>query len=150
MAIRSSQTTAEDAPTLSIAADRICWLVLKARELHVKDVDTSADPGSNAIDDGMAGVLEDRPDDPTGDELRGFIRALSEDEQIDLVALMWLGRDGSSLADWPGLRDEAARAHGGHARQTADYLLGEPLVSDYVEEALSMMGLSCNDDNEVR
>jgi hypothetical protein len=149
MAIRSAQTTAEDAPTLSIPTDQVCWLVFKARKLHVKDVDTSDDPASNAIDDGMTGVLEDRPDDATGAELLGFIRSLSEDEQIDLVALMWLGRDGSSLAEWPGLRAEAARAHGGHARQTAEYLMGEPLVSDYIEEAMSMMGLSCSDDDEV-
>jgi hypothetical protein len=33
-----------------------------------------------------------KPDDPVRSELIGYINALSEDEQIELVALAWLGR----------------------------------------------------------
>ena len=80
--------------------------------------------GSNATDDGMAGVLEDRGDDPVFQELKSFISDMSEDEQIDLVALAWLGRDAdNTLEDWPSLREEAARAHGGRKDGTARYLL---------------------------
>ena len=72
----------------------------------------------------MLSVLEDHKDDPVVFELRGFIGALTEDEQIDLVALAWLGRGDGSLADWEELRAEGARAHN---KRTASYLLGMPL-----------------------
>lgn len=76
------------------------------------------------------------------DEIRSLIDCLSEDEQIDLVALMWLGRDDYSANEWPSVREEAARAH--NAR-TAEYLLGTPLVADFLEEGLSKLGYSCED-----
>lgn len=144
----SSQSAIEagDAPALAIPTEKVCWLIIKAREFDVKDVAGEPDSASNASDDRMISVLEDRPDDPVEEELRSFISALSEDEQIDLVALTWLGRDdGNTLADWPALRAEAARAHSSRAGHTASYLLGEPLVSDFLEEALSMLGQSCEE-----
>ena len=80
-------------PTLSISTEKICFVVMKAREFDVKDVDTSFDDdGSNPADDAMTEVLEDRPDDPVDQELVAFIEAMSEDEQVDLVTLTWLGR----------------------------------------------------------
>jgi hypothetical protein len=33
-----------------------------------------------------------RPDDPVDQELVAFIEAMSEDEQVELVTLTWLGR----------------------------------------------------------
>jgi len=60
----------------------------------------------------MISVLENHGDDPVVEELTSFISSLSEDEQIDLVALAWLGRDDNTIEDWPALREEAARAHG--------------------------------------
>jgi hypothetical protein len=136
---------ADDGPSLSISTEKVCWIILKAREFDVKDAATVSDPGSNATDDGMIGVLEDRKDDPVEQELRSFIVTLSDDEKIDLVTLAWLGRDDNTVEDWPALRAEAARAHANHGGHTADYLLGEPLVSDFLEEALSMLGRSCED-----
>ena len=51
------------------------------------------DPGSNPSDDNDVAVLEDHEDDAVVEELTSFIDAMSEDEQIDLVALVWLGRE---------------------------------------------------------
>jgi hypothetical protein len=115
-------------PTLSISTEKICFVVMKAREFDVKDVDTSFDDdGSNPADDAMTEVLEDRPDDPVDQELVAFIEAMTEDEQVDLVALTWLGRGDGTLEDWAELRAEAARVHN---RNTASYLLGA-LLPDY-------------------
>ena len=75
-------------------------------------------------------------------EITSLINSLSEDEQIDLVALAWLGRGDYSASDWPTVREEAARAHN---QRTAEYLLGIPLVSDFLEEGLSMLGYSCEE-----
>ena len=76
-----------------------------------------------------------------------MINSLSVDEQIDLVALAWLGRDDYSAADWPAVREEAARAHN---QRTADYLLGTPLLGDFLEEGLSMLGYSCEEFESER
>ena len=130
-------------PDLSISSEKVCFVVLKAREFDVKNVDTSSDEdGSNPADDGLIEVLEDRPDDPVEQELVAFIEAMSEDEQVDLVTLAWLGRGDGTLADWADLRDEAAAAHN---NRTASYLLGMPLLPDYLEDALAEFGRSCEE-----
>ncbi|MEX0752193.1 MAG: DUF3775 domain-containing protein [Xanthobacteraceae bacterium] len=132
----------EAAPTLSISPEKVCFIVVKAREFDAKDIVTDVDEGSNPSDDAMISVLEDHLDDPVVQELRGFIGALTEDEQIDLVTLAWLGRGDGAIADWDELRAEASRAHN---KRTASYLLGMPLLPDHLEEALSQMGLSCEE-----
>jgi hypothetical protein len=129
------------APTLSISPEKVCFFVLKAREFDVKDAVADPDSGSNPSDDAMIDVLEDHPDDPTQQELRSFIDALTEDEQIDLVALTWLGRGDGTLDEWNELRAEAARLHN---KRTAAYLLGKPMLGDHLEEGLSQFGLSCD------
>jgi hypothetical protein len=130
---------AEEAAKLAIATDKVCYIIVKAREFDVKDVVADPDSGSNPSDDGMVTVLEDHPDDAVADELVAFIAALSEDEQIDLVALAWWGR-GDVSEDWEEVRAEAARAHND---RVARYLLGLPLLADYLEEGLDRFGLSC-------
>lgn len=129
-------------PTLSISTDKVCFVVIKAREFDAKDVLTDPGDSSNASDDGMVSVLEDHGDDPVAQEIAGFIHAMDVDEQIDLVALAWLGRGDGTLEEWDDLRSEAQRAHN---RRTAAYLLGIPLLPDYLEEGLSQFGLSCED-----
>ena len=134
---------ADAIPTLSISTEKICFVVVKAREFDVKDADTSSgDDGSDPADDRMVEVLEDRPDDPVDQELVAFIEPMSEDEQVDLVTLTWLGRGDGTLEEWDELRAEATRVHN---RRTASYLLGIPLLPDYLEEALAEFGRSCEE-----
>ena len=142
---RIEESSPEELPALAISPDKVCFVIIKAREFDVKDVVTEPDPGSDPSDDKMIAVLEDHDDDAVVEELTTFISSLSEDEQIDLVALAWLGRDDNTIEDWPALREEAAREHSTRTTQTANYLLGMPLVSDYLEEALSLFGQSCED-----
>jgi hypothetical protein len=145
MEARSNQTEIpadEDAATLTISPEKVCFIIIKAREFDAKDEVTEPDPGSNPSDDKDAAVLEDHSDDPVVEELRSLINSLSEDEQIDLVALTWLGRDDYCASDWLTVREEAARAHN---ERTADYLLGTPLLGDFLEEGLSLLGRSCEE-----
>src|SRR5579883_524025 len=83
----------EEEVSLSISREKICFIIVKAREFDAKDQVTEPEPGSNPSDDMDVAVLEDHEDDPVVEELTAFIDSLSEDEQIDLVALTWLGRD---------------------------------------------------------
>jgi hypothetical protein len=139
---RGGKDQEDDTTTpLTISPETVCFIIVKAREFDAKDAVTEPDPASNPTDDRDVAVLEDHADDPVVEELTWVINSLSEDEQVDLVALMWLGRDDYTRGDWPGLREEAAGAH--NRRRTATYLLGTPLLGDFLEEGLSMLGYSC-------
>lgn len=130
------------ASTLGISSEKVCYIIAKARQFEAKDVVADPDSGSNPTDDGVVSVLEDQPDDPVYDELMAFIAGLDEDEQIDLVALTWLGRGDASVEEWDDLRSEAARTRN---ERTAAYLLGLPLLPEHLQEGLSQFGRSCED-----
>ena len=129
-------------PELLISPEKVGFLIEKAREFDVKEEVSDPDSGSNGADDDMIDVLEDG-DDPVVREITGFINAMSEDEQIDLVALMRLGRGDASIEEWADLRREAAD---GRDQGTASVLLGEPLVSDYLAEGLDEFDKTWSDE----
>lgn len=131
-----------DGPELTISREKVCFLIMKAREFDAKEEVNESDPGSNPSDDKDVSVLEDQPDDPVVEEMTSLIQSLSQDEQIDLVALTWLGRDDYSAEDWMTVREEAARAYN---ERTARYLLGMPQLGDFLEEGLSLLGRSCEE-----
>ena len=93
-----------------------------------------------AREPGWADVLEDHADNPVVQEVTLFIAELDDEERADLMTLMQLGRGDGTFEDWEAMRDQAFREHGD---RTAAYLLGEPLLSDYLEEGLSQFGFSC-------
>jgi hypothetical protein len=127
-----------------ISTDKVCYLVIKTREFDIKSGAEEVEPAGSPPDSDSIEVLQDYYDDPTYQEIKTFVEDLNEDEQIDLVALMWLGRGDYTVAEWDDARDEAKRARDEHGH-TADYLLGAPLVGDYLEEALSLFGESCEE-----
>jgi hypothetical protein len=134
----------EDNPVsvLTISPEKVFFVIVKARVFDAKDEVTEPNPGSNPSDDRDIAVLEDHANDPVVEELTSFINSLSEDEQIDLVALAWLGRDDFSAEDWIEVRAEAARAHN---QRTASYLLGMPMLGDFLEEGLSLLDYHCEE-----
>jgi hypothetical protein len=130
-------------PELAISPEKVAFLIEKAREFDVKDVASDPDSGSNGADDDMIDVLEDNGSDPVVREITGFINALTEDEQIDLIALMRLGRGDGTIEEWDELRREAAEGRNSHA---AEYLLGEPMLGDLLAEGLDAFGVSWTDE----
>ena len=126
-------------PELTISAEKVGFLIEKAREFDVKEAAVDPGSGSNGADDDMIDVLEDDGTDPVAREISGFINALSEDEQVDLVALMRLGRGDGTIQEWADLRREAAR---GRTSRVASYLLGEPMLGDLLAEGLDELGIS--------
>jgi hypothetical protein len=130
-------------PELAISAEKVRFLIEKTREFDVKEGASDPDSGSNPADDNMVDVLADNSDDPVVREIAGFINAMSEDERVDLVALMRLGRGDGAIEEWDDLRREAAD---GANHRTTSYLLGEPLVSDYLAEGLDAFGRTWTDE----
>jgi hypothetical protein len=129
-------------PDLNMDRDKVCYVIVKARAFDVKDAVVESDYGGNPSDDKMLEVLEDHSDDATFQEVHDFIAGLNDEEQAVLVSLSWLGRGDGSLAEWEDLLRQAKEAHND---RTAEYLLGMPLLADYLEEGLARFGYSCED-----
>ena len=125
---------------MDIALDKVCELILRARAVDMKDGVTDPDSGSNAVDDGMAGILTESPDDSTEEEIREVIAGLNDDERNDLVAILWIGRGDFEPEDWAEALRTARERSGG---STADYLLGIPNLGDLLDEGLAALGRSC-------
>ena len=79
-------------------------------------------------------------DDPCYQELKYLIDSTDEEEQVNLVALMRLGRGGYSADEWEQALADARSNLNDH---TAKYIIGTPLVADYLEEGFSALGYSC-------
>src|SRR5438105_2331304 len=133
--------------SLNLPMDRLSFIILKAREYDVKEEGSDPDTGSNAIDDGQTDILTNKQDDPVREELLGAIRALNEDERLRLVALAWLGRGTYTKDEW---REAIDTARSEHSRRTAEYLLGLPLLGDYLEDGLAMFDEGIVDVSDTR
>lgn len=133
-----------EAPSnLGIDRETLAYIVLKARAYDELTPSDDPDDGSDAVDDGFVDALEDSSDNPVGRELRVAITDLDVDAQTSLVALMWMGR--GDYASWK----EAYRA----ARERAEaptwrYLMGEPLLGDYLEEGAEQIGVDLSAEKE--
>jgi len=134
-------------PVLNLPLDKVSFIILKAREFDVKEGDSDPQEGSNAIDDGQADILTDNGEDPVREELLGAIRGLNEEERIRLVALAWLGRGTFELDEW---KEALATARSEHSRRTAEYLIGLPLLGDYLEDGLALFDEGIVDNNDTR
>jgi hypothetical protein len=129
-------------PVLEIAPEKVAHVIIKAREFDAKvgAWDASAEDGD--ADENPSAILEDLSNDPTAAEIAGFIDALNDDEQAHLVALAWVGRGTYEAEEF----DEAVdTARNEQINSTASYLLGLPLLADYLEEGLEKLGYSAND-----
>ena len=126
---------------LDIAPEKVAHIIVLARELDSKVGAWGGEIDENDPDS----ILEVRANDPLEAELREFIADLNVDEQVSLVALMWVGRGTYEPEDW----DEAVdTARSERVNKTENYLLGVPMLSDYLEEGLEKMGISVEDAEE--
>lgn len=135
-----------DNPALAIATDKVAFIILKARAYDAKETLTDEESGSNPTDDGDTDTLEDAPGDLTQQELADAISALNEEEQINLVALAWVGRGTYDISEWNTAIETARSEHNG---RIAQYLLGLPLLGDYLEEGLEQFGETISDDDAI-
>lgn len=130
-----------DNDALTILQEKVFrFVVINAKEYGGKNAVSVVDSGSNSSDDKSIRYFREQKGDAVEEELTSFINSLSEDEEIDRVALAWPGRDAYSANDWLMVREETARAHN---HRTAEYLSGLALVGDFQEEGLPMAGRSC-------
>lgn len=127
---------------LEINPETVCALINMAREFHAKEQVVIPEEPANPSGDWAIQVLADHADDLTLQEFRAGIEDLEPDQQASLVALMWLGRGDYSDSEW---EDALADAEAQWTDRTADYLMARPLLAEYLEEGLSILGYSCDD-----
>lgn len=126
---------------LSVNPDIIYSIIDLAREFHAKEeVVIPESRGADASDEDWAyQVLADHESDLNYIELKDEIENLEPDQQDTLVALMWLGRGDYDVKEWKSALNDAQNRK---TIPTADYLISTPMVADYLEEGLNLLGYS--------
>ncbi len=129
---------------MEISPHKVAQVIVRAREIDAKvgawgEFDRTH-PGEGDSD----AILEAMRNDPARRALVNFIAELPRSEQAELVALMWVGRGSFELEEWDEAVETARGEHTG-AAGTARYLLGVPMLADFLEEGLEKMGYSIED-----
>ncbi len=122
-----------------INPDKVCFVIVKARELESEDEGMESD-ASNPSDDGFVSVMTEEAYSTVRAELTEFIEAMDEDEQCELVALAWIGRGDLTAEEWASAVSQARERRKG---PTSEYLLGIPLLASFLEGGLAEFGESC-------
>ena len=110
-------------------------LIDRTREFHTRD-DVSFDEVPEIDDDDWSQQVASYASDPYYQEIKTTIDDLEPDQQVTLVALMWIGRGDFSMDE---LDDAIKEAEDNWNPNTADYLFGPPMLSDYLAEALDLL-----------
>ena len=131
----------------SVDVEKVSFIVAKSREFEAQDAVQEGYDGDElskhdiqdeTFQEDLATQVDEDNDDATLDEVKAWIRSINDEEQCQIVALAWIGRGDFTITEW----DEALRiATDEHNNRTAEYLLGMPLLPDYLEEGLSQFGL---------
>lgn len=130
---------------LTIGPDTVRLFVLKARAISaaVSDDYESGNEHEIELDDQSKdghhhdGLAEEEEENLTAEELRQLIDDLNVDEAAELIALAWIGRGDYDAAEWSEVVAEA-RQRGN--QRTSGYLLGMPMLGDWLEEGLEAIG----------
>jgi hypothetical protein len=114
---------------------------LKARVFHSQEGVTFPEITDSPSEDWALQALAAHSGDSVFQEFKSTIDDLEPDQQQEVVALMWLGRDEFSVDEWEAAREEARNSW---TESTAEYLIGHPQLSDYLLEGLDLLGYSCD------
>ncbi len=132
---------------LSIGPDTIRHYILRARAISAdlpdnykdgSEHEAEFDPVNLTSRHSHDGLQEEETENPARGELLELIDDLNVDEATELVAIAWIGRGDFDAGDW----DEAVRqARERAAGPTSRYLLGMPMLGDFLEGGLNALGI---------
>ncbi|RJG44320.1 MULTISPECIES: DUF3775 domain-containing protein [unclassified Mesorhizobium] len=130
---------------LTIGPDTVRLFIEKANAISAAIKDDYADGNEHEVElDGDTrdnhhhdGLAEEKADNLMAEELSELINDLNVDEAAELIALMWIGRGDYDASEWAEALAEA-RQRGN--KRTAKYLLGMPMLGDWLEEGLEAVG----------
>ena len=134
-----------DKARLDINPETVRYIANMAREFQDPEQIMIGDQSLDDINEWSGEGMVEHHDDPIYSEMKTAIEDLEPDQQVQLVALMWLGRGSFTVGEWAAALKEAGDNWN---PKTADYLIGTPLLSDYLEEGLSQLEYNL-EDSEV-
>lgn len=129
-------------PELDLNPEIVCNIISHAREFQAKEGVVIPENSQEFSEDDFQQILANHENDLTFSEACEAISQLEPDQQMKLVALMYLGRGDYNIEEWEQCLVEARE---GWTTHTAEYLLAKPQVAEYLETGLEMFGLRCED-----
>lgn len=124
---------------LRISSSKVAQIILLAHELRMNSGEMEILTEDLSEDEvHTMGRMDD-------DAIRSFIGDLNEEEQTDLIALAWIGRDTFTVDE---LDEARATVVSEATSETADYLLGMPELAEYLESGLDAFGISAEDEED--
>ncbi len=128
-------------PELGINPEKVCDLVEMGRELAGLEISTAGDATTDGDDSPLADMIEQEEGaDPRRREMVSFIGGLDAEEQVNLLALILLGRGDFAIDDW---EDALTTARDSIDDKSADFMIGDPSLPAYLLEGLEAFGESC-------
>jgi len=128
-------------PTLDVNPDDIFRLAQLAREFHAQDAVAIPDEPSSPLDRWVIDTLGGHVGDSALEEFRNIISDFDRDQQVQAVAVMWLGRGDYDLDEWESVLQDAGDAW---TPWTADYLMAHPMLADHLTDGLYLLGHRCD------
>lgn len=113
--------------------DTVKFIIDAAHEFHTRDDVTFPEEPEVPDEYWSNQLVADFGSDPYYLELKTTIDDLEPDQQISLLALMWLGRGDFSISEW---NDALRHAEESRSNHLADYLIGTSLLADYLAAGL--------------
>lgn len=115
---------------------RIEELMLRFNAVMAKEGTDISNLGGNATDDQVTATLQETEGDLSRNEITQEIESMNDEQQDALVALFWIGRGDAEPAAWEQTKALARQQHEGLVSR---YLLGKPMVGEYLTEGLEKM-----------
>ena len=132
-------------PELRISTEKVCALIEAAREVAGKVPPTTGDYTTTGDDSRLVtieepeGIGED--EDARRLEIVEFIAGLNVEEQVDLLALILVGRGDFEADEW---LDAVAEAEDRIAARDPDFMIGDAALPEYLGDGLEALGHTCD------
>lgn len=128
-------------PELGINPEKVCAFIEAAREVAGLEISTAGDATTSGDDSPLADMIEPEEGvDPRRREMIAFIAGLDAGEQVNLLALIMLGRGDYALEEW---EDALVAARDSIDDRSADFMVGDPALPGYLLEGLEAFDESC-------
>jgi hypothetical protein len=129
---------------LNINPQTVCFIIAKAKEFQIDETPFTPEEVPAQDNEWLEGALQEYVDDSGYLEAKTVVDDLDPDQQVTLIALMWLGRGDYDVEDWEGAYADAEAADN-LTSKAIEYLMATPLVADYLEEGLALLGYTCEE-----
>jgi Protein of unknown function (DUF3775) len=129
-------------PELGINPEKVCAFIEAAREVSGLEPSTAGDATTDGDDSPLADMVEPpRGMDPRRREMIAFVAGLDAGEQVNLLALILLGRGDYGIEEW---EDALIAARDSIDDRSADFMIGDSALPGYLLEALEAFDESCD------